>query len=89
VFYNIGKKHPVFTRMSTNHPTIMVVLASAFGLGVLSKSAEVFIDGTFQTTECKLVLTILMGLVDGVAIPCAYLLSNSRETTTYKTFFEV
>lgn len=75
--------------MSVTHPNILVVLTSDFGISVLKQSTEVFVDGTFQTTEGKLVLMILMGLVDEVAVPCAYLLSNSRETNTYKIFFEV
>lgn len=33
--------------------------------------------------------TILMALVDEVAVPCAYFLSNSRETDTYELFFKV
>jgi hypothetical protein len=89
VFYNIIRKHPIFTRLCVNHPDVQVVLASNFGLSVLKESDTLFVDGTFRTTECKLVLTILMGLRDDVAIPCAFMLSDSRETRTYKSFFKV
>jgi hypothetical protein len=66
-----------------------VVLASSFGLSILKESETVFVDGTFRMTECKLVLTILMGLHDDVAISCAFLLSDSHETSMYKSFFKV
>jgi hypothetical protein len=52
VFYNISSKHPNFAKMCVSHPVVMVVLASDFGIGILSKSQEFFVDGTFQTTEC-------------------------------------
>jgi hypothetical protein len=71
------------------HPTISVVLASDFGLNVLTKSKYVVVDGTFSTTECDLVLTTLLGFHEEVAIPCAYLLSYSKETKSYKAFYEV
>jgi hypothetical protein len=67
----------------------VVVLVSEFAAGLMAKSEEFFLDGTFNTTECKLVLTILLALVDNVAIPCAYLLSNSPITKTYEWFFNV
>jgi hypothetical protein len=89
VFYNITKKHPTFTRLCIHHPDIQVVLVSNFGLSILKESETVFVDGTFRTTECKLVLTILMGLRDDIAIPCAFLLLDSRETSMYKSFFKV
>jgi hypothetical protein len=89
VFYNITRKHPTFTRLCIHHPNIQVVLSSNFGLSILKESETVFVDGTFRTTECNLVLTILMGLHDDVAIPCAFLLSDSRETSMYKSFFKV
>jgi hypothetical protein len=72
-----------------NHPNVQVVLASKFGLNLLSRSEILFLDGTFRTTECKLVLTILLGFYEGVAVPCAFFLSDLRDTLTYATFFQV
>jgi hypothetical protein len=89
VFYNITRKHPEFTRLCIHHPNIQVVLASSFSLSILKESETVFVDDTFHTTECKLVLTVLMGLHDDVAIPCAFLLSDSREISMYKSFFKI
>jgi hypothetical protein len=86
---NIMTKHPSFLRNTQLHPTTIFVLASEFGLNILTKSKHVIVDGTFSTTECDLVLTTLLGFHDGVAVPCAYLLSNLRETKTYKIFYEV
>ena len=86
---NVMAKHPSFLRNTQIHPTTIFVLASEFGLNILTKSKQVIVDGTFSTTECDLVLTTLLGFHDGVAVPSAYLLSNSRETKTYKTFYEV
>jgi hypothetical protein len=86
---NIMTKHSSFLCNSQLHPTIIFVLASEFGLNILTKSKHVIVDGTFSTTECDLVLMMLLGFHNGVAVPSAYLLSNSRETKTYKTFYEV
>jgi hypothetical protein len=72
-----------------HHPDIVVVLVSEFAAGLMAKSEEFFLDDTFNTTECKLVLTILLALVGNVAILCANLLSNSRITKTYEWFFNV
>jgi hypothetical protein len=47
------------------------------------------VDGTFKTTEAKLVLTTIFGYHDGIAIPSAYLLSDSSETDTYESFYRV
>jgi hypothetical protein len=82
-------KHFSFLRSTQLHPTIAVVLASEFGLSILNKSKSVIVDGTFSTTECDLVLLTLLGFHEGVAIPCTYLLSNSKEMKTYKAFYEV
>jgi hypothetical protein len=82
-------KHPNFTLMCAHHPNIMVALATDFGLDLLARSSEVCVDGTFETTEGKLVLTVVLALLDGVAIPSAFFLSNSRETDTYEAFFRV
>jgi hypothetical protein len=49
----------------------------------------VVVDGTFKTTEAKLVLTTILGHHEGIAIPCAYLLGNSNDTDTYKKFYKV
>jgi hypothetical protein len=67
----------------------LVVLVSEFGADLMARGETFFVDGTFDTTECKLVLTVMMTLVGEVAVPCAYLLSDSRETDTYETFFKV
>jgi len=34
-------------------------------------------------------LTTILGIHDGLAIPCAYLLSNSKETHNYQMFYSV
>jgi len=89
VFRNITIKHPDFALLCSHHPNVMVALATDFGLDLLARSSEVFVDGTFETTEGKLVLTVVLALLDGVAIPSAFFLSNSHETDTYEAFFRV
>jgi hypothetical protein len=89
VFRNIKIKHKQFARFCSSHPNDMVILVSEFGADLMKQSEVFFLDGTFDTTECKLVLMILMALTDNVAIPCAYLLFDSRETDTYEFFFTV
>jgi hypothetical protein len=53
------------------------------------RSNVLLVDGTFGTTECGVPLTVLLAILDGIAVPCAYLLSDSREAATYKSFFKV
>jgi hypothetical protein len=89
VFRNITTKHPAFTLMYTHHSNIMVTLAPDFGLNLLARSTEVFVDETFETTESKLVLTVVMALLDDVAISSVFFLFNSCETDTYEVFFRV
>lgn len=71
------------------HPTVHIAMVSEFGTDLLTKSEYTIVDGTFNTTECKLVLTTLFGFHEGIAIPCAYLLSNSKETDNYEAFYKV
>lgn len=90
VIENIILKHGRnFVRECKVHPVVHVAMASEFGASILTNSDYVICDGTFNTTECKLVLTTLFGFHEGVAIPCAYLLSNSKETDNYEAFYRV
>jgi hypothetical protein len=57
--------------------------------GILKESKYFIVDGTFETTEAKLVLTTILGSRDDIAVPAAYLLSNSKETDTYESFYRV
>jgi hypothetical protein len=70
-------------------PDFLIVLISDFGKHILKECRIFLVDGTFRTTECGLVLTIVLGIHGGVAIPCAWMLSNSRTTTTYKKLYRV
>jgi hypothetical protein len=78
-----------FARDIRFHPHAHITLASKFGLNLLSKSKYTIVDSTFDVSECKLLLTTLMGFHDGIALPCAYLLSNSQETHNYESFYRV
>jgi hypothetical protein len=89
VFRNITTKHPAFTLMYAHHSNIMVALAPDFGLNLLARSTEVFVDETFETTESKLILTVVMALLDDVIIFSVFFLSNFRETDTYEVVFRV
>lgn len=84
---NIIRKHGQFVHECKIHPTVHIVMASKFGLDLVKSSKYVICDGTFETTECKLVLTTILGYHEGIAIPCAYLLSNSKETDNYEAFY--
>lgn len=86
---NIIHKHKTFVRECKIHPTVHIAMVSDFGSDLLTKSNYVICDGTFNATECKLVLTTLFGFHEGVAIPCAYLLSDSKETDNYEEFYKV
>jgi hypothetical protein len=46
---NIMAKHPSFLRNTQLHPTTIFMLASEFGLNILTKSKQVIVDGTFST----------------------------------------
>jgi hypothetical protein len=70
-------------------PKPNLVMASNFSLDILAKSHYVIVNGTFSTTERKMVLTTILGFHDGVPISCVYFLSELRDTKSYKYFFEV
>jgi hypothetical protein len=89
-FVNIQTKHPQFARILELLPNKLFMFVSKESLEELKKEDNIlFTDGTFRTTECGLVLTILLVLRGEVGVPCAYLLSDSRETHIYKRFFQV
>jgi hypothetical protein len=46
----------------------------------------VFVDGTFDLCEGKIILTTLMLLVDGIGVPVFFLLSENRSTKAYQYF---
>ncbi len=83
------KHDKTFVRTCSLRPNVHIALASEFGLDLLTKSKHVIVDGTFETTECKLVLTTMLAIHEDVAIPCAYLLSNSKETDNYEAYYKV
>lgn len=90
VYANVLAKHgKEFMRLSENHPSFLLGLASDFGLNLLKTAHDVYVDGTFNITEVKLVLTVLLVVLEKVAIPCAFLLANTRERWAYEKFFEV
>jgi hypothetical protein len=93
VLANISAKHGLnasgFVLGGESFPKPSLVMASEFALDLLTKSDYVIVDGTFSTTEHKMVLTTILGFYKGVSIPCAYFLSESRDTNSYKYFFEV
>jgi hypothetical protein len=80
---------PHFLRLLQLDPAISISFAGASGLGVLSGSKYVIVDGTFDLVEEKLVLTTLMGYHDGIAVPCAYYLSELKTHESYLLFFQV
>lgn len=61
-------------------------MVSDFGSDLVSRSNYVVCDGTFNTTECKLVLTTILGFHEGIAIPCAIYYQTRRKQTTMSLF---
>lgn len=75
---NISLKYPNFVRGVSLHPDVHIVLVSDFRLELMSEpDTVIFVDGTFCTTECGLILTILMVLRGKKAIPVAFCLSSA------------
>lgn len=57
--------------------------------GILTKSDSRYVirDGTFNT---RVKYSLHLGLLrEGIGIPCAYMMSNSKETDNYETFYGV
>lgn len=79
----------IFMRVMQLTPCIHIVFASDRGLKILASSKWILIDGTFDLCEEKLILTTIMGVVNEKPIPCAYLLSDSKESSNYKKYMEV
>ncbi len=70
-------------------PHINLIFAGTAGIDLLSHAKHVIADGTFDICEEKLILTTIMAYSEGVSIPAAYLLSNSKETENYKVYLMV
>jgi hypothetical protein len=68
---------------------VYIALASEFGLKLLSNSQYVIINFTFNVSEYKLYLTIIMGYKDDITLSATYLLSNLQNTHNYKSFYRV
>jgi hypothetical protein len=77
------------TSMASPSSAKSTSMMSDFGSDLITSSNYVICDGTFDTTKCKLVLTTLLGFHEGIAIPCAYLSSNSKKADNYESFYQV
>lgn len=78
-----------FVRLLKNHTSFLLGLTSDFGLNLLKIVHDMYVDGTFNITEIKLVLIVLLMVLDKIVISYAYLLSNTHEKWAYEKFFEV
>jgi hypothetical protein len=85
---NLRIEHPNFCRKILLHPDTRIMFADDFGLNTLKNARAVFIDGTFNTCEEDLILTVALAPQGRLLVPAAYLLSQERTTTTYLDFFE-
>lgn len=87
---NLKLKHsPHFLRLLQLDPGISIALAGDDALKILAESKYAIVDGTFELVELKLVLTTVMGYHDGIAVPCAYYLSELKTRESYLLFFRV
>jgi hypothetical protein len=78
-----------FLRLIELFPHINVILMADNARSLLQQYGEIlFIDGTFDICEQKLILTTVMMSVDGIGVPAAWLLSNSKTTDNYEAFFK-
>lgn len=50
---------------------------------LLTNSQVLYVDGTFDITEIKLVLTTILVKIQGVGFPVVWFLHNQRTTTMY------
>ena len=80
--------HQNFLQKIEFFPVINIIYAGNSGLNILVNAKQVIIDGTFDLCEGKLILNTIMGYHEGVAIPCAYFLTSSKEKENYKIFFQ-
>lgn len=66
------------------HPNINIVLAAPGQISLLQEYARhLFLDGTFELCEGKLILTTLMVKVYEIGVPVGWLLSTSKEAENY------
>jgi len=78
----------VFIREFIMYPDLSIMMATDQGLGRLEQYGEtILVDGTFDLAECGLQLTTIMVLINNVAIPVAFLWSESRTAAMYARFF--
>jgi hypothetical protein len=55
----------------------------------LSTTPAVFVDGTFDICEEKLILTTVLGLRGSLFTPCAWMLHDQKTTEVFENFFNV
>jgi hypothetical protein len=89
VTHNIQAKHPDFVQKIGLAPNFFVILISNLSKRIMMECCNFFVDRTFRTTECGLVLTIVLGIYEGIAVPCAWLFANSCTTSMYKKLYKV
>jgi hypothetical protein len=70
-------------------PFFYIILISNLEKQIMMQCCNFLVDGTFRTTECGLVLTIVLGIYEGITVPCAWLLANSRTISMYKKLYKV
>lgn len=66
-----------------------IILASGEALDLFTQAVWASIDGTFDVCELKLMLTAIVISVNGIAVPVAFMLGNSKKEESYRAFFEL
>jgi len=91
--HNILLKHGTdgtdFCRQLHLYPVLSLVFATPTGLCLMEKYPDaIMVDGTFDYCEGKLILTTWMIKMEGLAFPCAWILSDSRTAMGYHHSFQ-
>jgi hypothetical protein len=79
-----------FIREIRVFPAIHILMMAPEAATLLQEYGKIlYIDGTFNICEGKLVLTTLMATVNGIGLPCAWILSNSRTQQSYEKMLRI
>jgi hypothetical protein len=77
-----------FVREAGTIPFLYFIIAADDAVRLLQAHGRVlFVDGTFNLVEGKMVLTTIMVLVGKIGVPVAWLLCNSQTQDYYTYFF--
>jgi hypothetical protein len=88
-FANLLQRHEDSFLRHTQIQPFCLVFISEDGCHILKCSKVTIVDGTFDIGRDKYILTTVMAYYSNIAVPCAFMLSTTKDEFIYSIFFQV